>query len=150
MIFFNSKLLKRSKVFVAFALLFISSCKVTWVPEYNAELETAIVATAKQTNKLYLTIADTKEADRTYWNFSTEYQKILSEINSIQLKIQGQKKNKEFLVLIANVKELFMKYSNEHKTEYKTLSSGQIKIYNLQMQAAWKPLYLAQRGIKEN
>ena len=71
----------------------------------------------------------------------------MKEINSIELKISGQKNNKDFIVLIENIKETFVKFKKMHK-EKNTLSDGIIQLNDKQMQALWKPLYIAERGIK--
>lgn len=147
----NNTIAWKKSTYILFSLvLLFTSCTVSWLPKYDAELEAQIVNTAKQNDKLYFEMTDAVVSDRTYANFASRYNDLLVEINSIKLKIQGQNNNKDFLVLINTVQEQFTKYKTEHqKKDTGTLSNGEIQIYNLQMQAAWKALYLAERGIKE-
>lgn len=123
------------------------SCKVTWVPEYNALLEEQVAKSAKATDKLYLDMLDIPLANRAYDNFKDRYNEIGSEINSIMLKNEARTKNTHFIAIIKNLKEAFEEAKKYHK-DNSTLADGEIKAYQATLAGFWKPLYLAERGLK--
>jgi hypothetical protein len=135
------------KLLIPVALLVFLSCKVTWVPEYNAQLEDQIANAAKANDKLYLDMLDQPLASRTYANYAAKYNEIEAEINSIQLKNEARKNNGDFLVINKNLREEFAKYRKEHKDDG-TLTDGKIKVFRLQIAGFWRPLYMAERGLK--
>lgn len=136
---------KISGIFLIAGLLL--SCKVTWVPEYNAHLEEQVAKTAKANDKLYLDMLDVPEANRIYDNFKDRYNEIGSEINSIMLKNEARPKNTNFLAIIKNLKEAFEEAKKYHK-DNSTLEDGEIKAYQASLAGFWKPLYLAERALK--
>ncbi len=126
----------------------IASCRVSLVPEYNSQLEDQVTNTAKATDRLYVEMLDVTPADRKYENFQVKYNDIEVEINSIELINQGRIKNGDFLVIIKNLKDAFKEAKNYHK-EHKTLSNGEIISYQATLAAFWKPLYVAERALKD-
>jgi len=123
------------------------SCRVTLVPEYNAQLEEQIAKTAKATDKLYIDMLDVPLNNRTYENFKDRYNEIESEINSIKLKNEARPKNADFLVINKNLKDAFEEAKKYHK-DNSTLSNGEAKAYQATLAGFWKPLYLAEIGLK--
>ena len=131
-------------LFLAFA---IASCKVMLVPEYNAQLDDQITNTAKATDLLYIDMLDVPQSKRTYDSFKERYNEIEAEINSIQLKNEGWPKNADFLVIIKNLKDAFAEAKKYHKDKT-TLSDGEALVYRGTLSGFWKPLYVAERGLK--
>ena len=134
-----------------FTLLIISlvSCRVTLVPEYNAKLEEDISKAAKANDKLYIDLLDASTEKRVYDTYKERYNDIESDINSIQLKNEARNNNEDFLKIIKNIKEGFTEAKKYHK-DNKTLSDGEIKAYQATISGLWKPLYIAERGLKIN
>ncbi len=129
-------------------IFFAASCKVTLVPEYSAALEEQVAAAAKATDKLYIDMLDVAIAARTYDSFKDRYNEIEAEINSIQLKNEARQKNKDFLVIIKNLKDAFAEAKQYHKS-HTTISNGEAKSYQATLSAFWKPLYVAEKALKD-
>ncbi len=128
-------------------VLLFFSCRVTLVPEYNAQLEEQIAKAAKANDKLYIDMMDLTESARNYEKFSERYNEIESEINSIMLKNEARPKNADFLVINKNLKEAFEEAKAYHK-ESGTLKNGEIKAYQASLAGFWKPLYIAEIALK--
>ena len=142
----SSILLKRISVIFLFISMLLS-CRVTLVPEYNAQLEGQIANAAKATDRLYIDMLDVPLNNRTYDSFKDRYNDIESEINSIQLKNEARSKNADFLVINKNLKEAFEEAKKYHK-DNSTLSNGEAKAYQATLAGFWKPLYLAEIALK--
>jgi hypothetical protein len=127
----------------------ISSCKVIWVPDYNARLEEQITKTAKANDKLYIDMLDDGPDKRAYEHYKEKYNDIEADINSIFLFNEARNNNNNLLVITGNLKTAFQEAKKYHK-DNKTLSDGEIKAYQSTMAGFWKPLYLAERGLKIN
>ena len=141
-----SILLKRiSVIFLLISMLL--SCRVTLVPEYNAQLEAQIANAAQATDKLYIDMLDTPLNNRTYESFKDRYNVIESEINSIKLKNEARLKNASFLVINKNLKDAFEEAKKFHK-DNSTLSNGEAKAYQASLAGFWKPLYIAEIALK--
>lgn len=128
--------------------LLLVSCKVSWVPEYSPQLEDQIIKGAKANDKLYLDMIDNTIPDRAYDKFKDRYNEIEAEINSIKLKNEARSKNADFLVIIKNLKDAFVEAKDFHK-ENNSLSNGEIKAYQASLAGFWRPLYMAERGLKD-
>lgn len=123
------------------------SCRVTFVPEYSAQLEEQVAKTAKATDKLYIDLLDVPASSRKYENFKDRYNEIESEINSIKLKNEARPKNENFLVINKNLKDAFDEAKKYHK-ENTTLSDGEAKAYQASLAGFWRPLYIAEIALK--
>jgi hypothetical protein len=130
-------------------ILFVSSCKVIWVPDYNAKLEEQITKTAKANDRLYIDMLDDGPDKRNYEHYKEKYNDIEADINSIYLFNEARNNNNDLLVITGNLKSAFQEAKKYHK-DNKTLSDGEIKAYQATMAGFWKPLYLAERGLKIN
>lgn len=128
-------------------IVFLISCRVMLVPEYNAALEDQIANAAKATDKLYIDIIDAPVNEKSYNTFNERYNEIEVEINSIQLKNEARPKNGDFLVIIKNLKDAFAEAKKYHK-EHKTLSEGEAIAYRATLAGYWKPLYVAEKALK--
>jgi hypothetical protein len=137
---------KRPAMFLLVILTFLS-CRVTLVPEYNAALEEQISKAAQANDRMYIDMLDAVPAERTYEKYKERYNVVEAEINSIQLKNEARKNNGDFLVICRNLKDAFAEAKKYHK-EHNGLSDGEIKAYQASLAAFWKPLYVAERGLK--
>ncbi|MBS1586688.1 MAG: hypothetical protein JSS82_14225 [Bacteroidetes bacterium] len=137
----------RTKLIIGLLLLCLTcGCKVSWVPDHDAGLETQIVNGAKMTDRLYLEMLDKEKTERMYGNFSKSYIDIETEIYSIELKNKIRKNNTELLKITKNLEDHFKTYKQEHKQK-EVLSNAEIKIYMADMQGFWEPLLLAEKGL---
>lgn len=134
---------------IGFGVLFLISCKVVWVPDYNAKLEEQITKTARANDKLYIDMLDDGPDKRGYDRFKEKYSDIEADINSISLYNEARNKNDDLVAITKNLKEAFLEAKQYHK-EKNTLTNGEIKAYQATMAGFWKPLYLAERGLKIN
>ncbi len=125
----------------------LSSCRVSWVPEYSAQLEDQITKAAKATDKLYIDMLDIPVNSRTYESFKERYNEIEAEINSIKLKNEARPKNADFLIINKNLKEAFDEAKMYHK-DNSTLANGEVKAYQASLAGFWKPLYVAELALK--
>ena len=139
--------LKRQVSLLVIVLFLLSSCRVTWVPEYSASLEEQIINGAKKNDLLYLDMLGKKGAERRYANYMDRYNEIAAEINSIELKNEARKKSSEMSTIIENLEKNFQQYKSDHERN-STLPDGEILIYQSQIRAFWKPLLVAERGLK--
>lgn len=125
------------------------SCKITLVPDYSPKLEDQITKTAKANDKLYIDMLDDLPDKRTYERYKEKYNDIEADINSISLFNEARNNNSDLLAITNNLKEAFQEAKKYHK-ENNTLSNGEIKSYQATLAGFWKPLYLAERGLKIN
>lgn len=123
------------------------SCKVQFVPEYSSELESQIVKGAKLNDKLYLEMLNVGSPNRSFANFSDRYVEIEAELNSIRLKNEGRRKNVMMLSIIDNLITEFKKLRDEHKNA--VLTDGQILVDQSTIKGFWKPLLVAEGGLKK-
>ncbi len=139
--------IRKISFFLLITCLFVS-CRVTLVPEYNAQLEDQIINTAKATDRLYIDLLGASPDLRNYEVAQPRYNEIEADINSIELKNQGRIKNGDFLVIIKNLKDAFQEAKKFHK-DHKTLSNGEILSYQATLAGFWKPLYLSEKALKQ-
>ncbi|MDB5233001.1 MAG: hypothetical protein JWN76_3806 [Chitinophagaceae bacterium] len=128
-------------------LLFFSACKVSWVPQYSAQLEERIANCAKANERLYLDMLDADDTARSYTHYKDRYNDIQSEISAIRLANEARKNNAEFIIINKNLSEAFAEAKNYHKSHH-ILSNGEIKAYQQSIAAFWRPLYFAEKGLK--
>lgn len=130
-------------------ILLLSSCKVIWVPDYNAKLEDQITKTARANDKLYIDLLDEAPDKRDYNRYKEKYNDIESDINAIQLANEARNNNSSMLIICKNLKDAFQEAKKYHK-EKNTLSDGEIKSYQATLAGFWKPMLIAERGLKIN
>jgi len=138
------------RLFLFANLLFLFSCRVTFLPSYNAELSKEIVNTAKLVDKFYLSMLETTDAEnygRNYDKFAEQYVSIEVEINSLlnQNKIRPLNQNSTRICEITL--ELWQKYKNEHKTD-NTLSNGLIRLNHKTFADLFYAMLVAEEGKK--
>ena len=139
-------LLKKPALAFLLLIVLLQSCRVAWVPDYNAAIEDQIIATAQKNDRLYLDMLH-GSAPANYVLYSDRYNDIQSEINSIELKNEARRKNEDMLAIIKNLKNAFKEYRKEHEAK-KILKDGEILIYQQNIKAFWTPLLVAEHGLK--
>ncbi|AMR32710.1 hypothetical protein A0256_15405 [Mucilaginibacter sp. PAMC 26640] len=138
----------KAKWLIYLLAVILSGCsRVVLVPDYSAGIEAEIVNGAMLNDKLYLDLADAQPSKREYIDFSERYSSVEAVINSIQLKNEIRQKNTDMLAIINNLKAAFTKYRDEHKKN-NTLSDGEVKADQAFIKAFWKPLLIAEHGLK--
>lgn len=80
----------------SFSILAIQSCKVKFVPDYDASAVAQIESTAKMVDRFYLTMAETTTAEegREYANFAQGYVDVEVELNAMLNKNKVRPLNK--------------------------------------------------------
>jgi hypothetical protein len=127
-------------------IILFASCKVHWVPDYSAAIEDQIIVNAQKNDRLYLDMLDA-QSPTIYTNYIERYNDLEAEINSIQMKNEARQKNDNMLKIIKNLQTAFQQYRREHR-EKKTLSRGEILVYQQNIRAFWTPLLVAEHGLK--
>jgi hypothetical protein len=135
-------------VFTSCLLISLSSCiSVKLVPDYSEAIESQIIETQKQNEKLYIELLDLPEEKRTYVSVSKEYLEVESNINSILFQYQTREKKDDFVKMGKNLKDNFMQYKKEHKDK-KTLNDSEINLYIVYINGFWQPLLTAEKALK--
>ena len=135
-------------VFTSCLLLTLSSCiSVKLVPDYSEAIETQIIETQKQNERLYTELLELPEDKRTYTSISKQYLEIESNINSIAFQYQSREKSEDFVKMAKLLKDNFIQYKKEHKDK-KTLNDGQINLYTTYINGFWQPLLTAEKALK--
>jgi hypothetical protein len=135
-----------------FVLLFLlvallGSCKVTFVPDYDADISKQILDAAKANDLLYLELLAAPMDKRDYTDYTKEYLLIEGEINSLALRNEARKKNGEMMDIIKRLHAHFNEVRDEHRTTIKPLNDAQLKDYEEGVKAFWKVLLLAEQGL---
>ncbi len=123
-------------------------CRVTFVPEYDAELAADIKVTAQQVDRFYLMMLETTSTDndgRAFELFAAQYVDIEVMLNSLltQNKIKPLNANSTRIVEITL--ELWQKYKEEHRTD-NTLSDGLIKLNRKTFSDLFYAMQVAEKG----
>jgi hypothetical protein len=123
-------------------------CRVTFVPEYDAELAADIKVTAQQVDRFYLMMLETTSTDndgRAFELFAAQYVDIEVMLNSLltQNKIKPLNENSTRIVEITL--ELWQKYKEEHRTD-NTLSDGLIKLNRKTFSDLFYAMQVAEKG----
>lgn len=134
-------------IMLVFLLLGLFACRATFVPPYDATIEAQIIKTARLTDGLYLDMLDAKQTERRYPLYAAKYQEIQLDINSLLLKTQVREKNKDLLVMVQNLQKLFLQFKDSHK-EKTVLNDADIQLNQMQINAMWAPLLLAERALQ--
>ncbi|HDR51567.1 MAG TPA: hypothetical protein ENN90_08100 [Mariniphaga anaerophila] len=140
----------KTGLFLFISLIFLFSCRVTLLPEYNAEISKNIENTAKLVDKFYLLMSETtseENSGRSYDRFAEMYVEIEVEINSLlnQNKIRPLNENSTRICEITL--ELWQKYKEEHKTD-NTLSNGLIRLNRKVFADLFFAMQVAEEGNK--
>jgi hypothetical protein len=142
-----------SRRYLAFFVLILSfstitSCRVTFVPSYDANISAQIDNTAKTVDKFYLTMLETTKTDsggRAFEKFSQDYINIEVELNSLLTKNKIRPLNENSTRICEITIQLWLKYKAEHKTD-NTLSDGLIKLNRKTFSDLFYAMQVAEKG----
>lgn len=127
---FNIRKSAAIPAFIMVLFFLTSACKVTFVPEYDAELSSQIDETAKMVDRFYLEMLETtsnQNDGRAFEKFIQGYIDVEVELNSLLNKNKIRPLNDNSTRICEITLQLWAKYKEEHKTD-NTLSDGLIKL----------------------
>jgi hypothetical protein len=147
---FNKPAEKRRPVvlFTFFVLFLILSCRVSFIPGFDATISGNIESTAKQVDKFYLSMLETTTElnnGRSYDMFTEKYVDIEVEINSLLNQNKIRPLNNNSVRICEITLELWQKYKNEHKTD-NTLSNGLIQLNRKTFSDLFFAMQVAEKG----
>ena len=137
-------------VFVILSVFAFNSCRVTFLPSYDASIAEQIEKTTKQVDRFYLTMLETTTAEnngRSFEKFANQYVDIEVELNSLLNKNKVRPLNENSTRICEITLELWKKYKEEHKTD-NTLSNGLIKLNKLSFSDLFFAMQVAEEGKK--
>ena len=124
------------------------SCKVTFLPSYDASIAEQIEKTNKQVDKFYLTMLETTTVEnngRSYEEFASQYVDIEVELYSLLNQNRVRPLNENSTRICEITLELWQKYKEEHKTD-NTLSDGLIKLNRQTFSDLFFAMLVAEKG----
>ena len=133
---------------VIFHIFLFSSCRVTYIPDYDSKIAEQIENTAKAVEKFYLVMLETASEEnggRVYNKFAEQYINIQVELNSLLNKNKNRPLNENSTRVCEITLELWMKYKEEHKKD-NTLSNGVIKLNKLTFDDLFYAMQVAEQG----
>ena len=140
----------KNRFFLVISLIFLFSCRVTLLPEYNAEISKNIENTAKLVDRFYLSMYETTSAEnngRSYERFAEKYVEIEVEINSLLNQNKIKPLNENSTRICGITLELWQKYKEEHKTD-NTLGNGLIRLNRKAFADLFFAMQVAEEGKK--
>ena len=126
----NKYLFKKSVFLAILSITILNSCRVTLVPNYDANIAEQIDNTSKSVDKFYLKMLETttpKDSGRAYNKSVEEYVNIEVELNSLLNKNKIRPLNENSTRICEITLELWIKRKVEHKTK-DSLSDALIKL----------------------
>ncbi len=125
-----------------------NSCRVTFVPSYDAAVSAQIDNTAKAVDKFYLIMLATTKAEndgRAFDKFTEDYVNIEVELNSLMLQNRIRPLNENSTRICEITIQLWLKYKLEHKKD-NTLSDGLIKLNQKTFSDLFYAMQVAEKG----
>lgn len=147
MVFFSHKWVSVIGILLLASLL-TTSCKVTFVPEYDAELSAQIDETAKMVDRFYLEMLETtsnQNRGRAFERFIQGYIDVEVELNSLLNKNKIKPLNDHSTRICEITLQLWAKYKDEHKTD-DGLSDGLIKLNRQTFSDLFYAMQVAEKG----
>ncbi len=129
-------------------LILLAGCRASYVPAYDAALQTQIENAAKATDMLYLTMIASPDNVKDYQRYLGEYLNIEGEINSILLKNEVRLKSADIVASVNILKDYFIKAKEDH-AKRNVLSNAEALIYNEQLKALWKPVLIEEIALSK-
>jgi len=126
----------------------LNSCKVTFVPSYDAGISDQIENTSKAVDKFYLSMLETTSTEnngRAFSNFSEQYVNVEVELNSLLNKNKVRPLNEHSTRICEITLELWIKYKEEHRKD-NTLSNGLIKLNRKTFSDLFFAMQVAEKG----
>jgi hypothetical protein len=131
-----------------FSVIALNSCRVTFIPSYDADISKQIENTAKAVDKFYLSMLEITSASnngRAYNNFSEQYINIEVELNSLLNKNKIRPLNENSTRICEITIQLWMKYKEEHKSD-NSLSDGLVKLNRKTFSDLFFAMQVAEKG----
>ena len=135
-------------ILLVFSVFAFYSCRVTFLPSYDASISEQIEITTKQVDKFYLTMLETTTVDnngRSYEKFANQYVDIEVELYSLLNQNRVRPLNENSTRICEITLELWQKYKEEHKTD-NTLSDGLIKLNQQTFSDLFFAMQVAEKG----
>ena len=135
-------------VFVILSVFAFNSCRVTFLPSYDASIAEQIETTTKQVDKFYLTMLETTTKEnngRSFEKFVNQYVDIEVELYSLLNQNKVRPLNENSTRICEITLELWQKYKEEHKTD-NTLSDGLIKLNRQVFSDLFFAMQVAEKG----
>ena len=126
----------------------LGSCRVMWLPSYDASISEQVENTSKAVDKLYLLMLETTSAEnegRAFSKFAEQYVDIEVELNSLLNKNRIRPLNENSTRICEITLELWTKYKEEHKAD-NTLGDGQIKLNQMAFRDLFNAMQVAEKG----
>lgn len=130
------------------SILAMPSCRVQFIPVYDAKIAEQIDATSKAVDKFYLTMLATSTAERdgrAFNKYLEQYVDIEVELNSLLNKNKIRPLNENSTRICEITIQLWQKYKQEHQ-EDNTLSDGLIKLNNRTFSDLFYAMQVAEKG----
>jgi hypothetical protein len=130
------------------SIIVLTSCKVTFIPNYDSDISEQIENTAKSVDKFYLSMLETTTSSddgRVFSKFSEQYVNIEVELNSLLNKNKIRPLNENSTRICEITLELWIKYKEEHKSD-NSLSDGLIKLNRKTFSDLFFAMQVAEKG----
>ncbi|MCA6462961.1 MAG: hypothetical protein IM571_10935 [Chitinophagaceae bacterium] len=123
-------------------------CRVTRLPDFDADLYRQLVSTIAKTDQLYINMRLADSSQRKFSLHSKKYANVEKSIRIIALQYESRPFNTRFLPIINNITLLFERYRDEHRSRNKLPTDAELLIYQTYLRDAWKPLLIAEQSLK--
>lgn len=133
---------------VIISILAFSSCRVTYIPNYDANISEQIDNTSKAVDKFYLLMLETTTSEnegRVFNKFAEQYVNIEVELNSLLNKNKIRPLNENSIRVCEITLQLWIKYKTEHKKD-NTLGNGLIKLNRKTFSDLFYAMQVAEQG----
>ena len=134
--------------FCSFNLVALVSCKLFFLPAYNAQLSNKIDVTSKAVDTFYSSMLDSTSISndgRAYSKFADQYLSIETDLNSLLTKNTNRPLNANSNRICQITLQLWVKYKEEHKKS-NTLSDGIIKLNQKTFSDLFNAMQVAEKG----
>ncbi len=125
-----------------------SSCRVTFVPNYDAAIMDQITETAKKVDRFYLGMLETTQPEndgRAFQLFAQQYVDIEVELHALLNKNKIRPLNENSVRICEITLELWIKYKEEHRDD-NTLSDGLIKLNRMTFDDLFFAMQVAEKA----
>lgn len=129
-------------------LLSSFQCRITRLPDFDADLYRQVVSTIAKTDQLYINLRLADSAQRKFSIHSRRYAGVEKSIRIIALQYESRPFNSRFLPIINNITQLFERYRDEHRSHKNSPTDAELLIYQTYLRDAWKPLLIAEQSLK--
>lgn len=129
-------------------IAFMSSCRVSLLPSYDAQLTQQIETVSRKVDSFYLSMLETtvtRDSGRAYVNFAMQYVDIEVELNSLLNRNKIRPLNANSTRICQITLDLWVKYKEEHKAD-NTLTDGLIKLNRKTFDDLFFGMQVAEKG----